>query len=166
LSRFAVGLFTKKKDTSLSSSMAVLPMIVKGGKELSCAPLTGLSLRPVPCGADAQETKKAHVTNKAQTNKLRRNVPIGVFILISSEFPGHMLTFFEKRNPEEKMEMMSKKPDIRERVKKLGAKHLSDYELLAVTLRTGTHDTPVMSLAARVIKELDTARPDAVYETL
>jgi len=77
-----------------------------------------------------------------------------------------MLTIFEKRKPEEKMEIMVKKPDIRERVKKLGAKYLSDYELLAVTLRTGTHDTPVMSLAARVIKELDTARPDAVYETL
>lgn len=64
------------------------------------------------------------------------------------------------------LESERQKPDIRERVKKKGARSLSDCELLAVTLRTGTRDTPVMSLAARVIRELDTARPDAVYESL
>jgi DNA repair protein RadC len=58
------------------------------------------------------------------------------------------------------------KPDIRERVRKNGPKNLSDCELLAVTLRTGTKDTPVLSLAARVIRELDTSRSETVFEKL
>ncbi len=59
-----------------------------------------------------------------------------------------------------------KKPDVRERVKERGARHLSDDELLALTLRTGCKNLPVMSLAARVIKALDIARPEAIFETL
>jgi DNA repair protein RadC len=58
------------------------------------------------------------------------------------------------------------KPDIRERVRKNGARSLSDCELLAVTLRTGTRDKPVIRLAQQVIRELDSARPETIYETL
>lgn len=67
---------------------------------------------------------------------------------------------------DEKIDIERTKPDIRERVRKRGAKNLSDSELLAVTLRTGTRGTPVLNLAARVIRELDRSRPEAVYETL
>ena len=62
--------------------------------------------------------------------------------------------------------MQQQKPDIRERVKRRGAKNLSDCELLALTLRTGTRDVPVLSLAAWVIRTLDTAQPEAVFEAL
>lgn len=58
------------------------------------------------------------------------------------------------------------KPTVRERVKYRGAEHLSDYELLALTLRTGSRRSPVMNLAACVIKTLDLAKPAVVYEAL
>lgn len=58
------------------------------------------------------------------------------------------------------------KPDVRERVKKRGAQHLSDYELLALTLRTGTKKMPVMNLAALVIKTLDISRNETIFESL
>jgi len=61
---------------------------------------------------------------------------------------------------------IANKPDVRERVKQKGPRHLSDYELLALTLRTGTRNLPVLRLAARVIKAIDTARPEAVFEAL
>lgn len=67
---------------------------------------------------------------------------------------------------DEKNDIDRIKPDVRERVRKKGAKNLSDSELLAITLRTGTRGTPVLNLAARVIRELDRSRPEAVYETL
>jgi DNA repair protein RadC len=67
---------------------------------------------------------------------------------------------------DEKNDIDRIKPDVRERVRKNGAKNLSDSELLAITLRTGTRGTPVLNLAARVIRELDRSRPEAVYETL
>ncbi len=62
--------------------------------------------------------------------------------------------------------VLQRKPDVRERVKHCGAQHLSDYELLALTLRTGSRKSPVLSLAACVIKTLDRAKPEAVYEAL
>ncbi len=58
------------------------------------------------------------------------------------------------------------KPDMRERVKQKGARSLSDCELLAVALRTGTRNTPVMSLAQRVVRELEEGRPESVFERL
>lgn len=58
------------------------------------------------------------------------------------------------------------KPTVRERVKYRGAENLSDYELLALTLRTGSRRSPVMNLAACVIKTLDLAKPAVVYEAL
>lgn len=62
--------------------------------------------------------------------------------------------------------MKQEKPDIRERVKKRGAKSLSDCELLALTLRTGTRNRPVLSLAAQVIRTLETATPETAFEAL
>jgi DNA repair protein RadC len=58
------------------------------------------------------------------------------------------------------------KPDVRERVKQCGAQNLSDYELLALTLRTGSRKSPVLNLAACVIRTLDLAKPEAVFEAL
>ena len=58
------------------------------------------------------------------------------------------------------------RPDARERIKKRGAKNLSDSDLVALALRTGTRETPVLELAASVITALDSSRPEAVYETL
>ena len=43
----------------------------------------------------------------------------------------------------------------REKLTRLGAKILSDQELLAVLLGTGTKSVPVLSLAAKVVAELD-----------
>lgn len=48
-----------------------------------------------------------------------------------------------------------KKPDIRERMRERGAKNLSDRELVALALGSGTKDAPVMTLAERVIRALD-----------
>jgi DNA repair protein RadC len=58
------------------------------------------------------------------------------------------------------------KPDVRERIKKKGPEGLSDSELIALLLRTGTRENPVMRLAGRVVDVLEVARPDAVYEAL
>lgn len=58
------------------------------------------------------------------------------------------------------------KPDMRERMRSHGAKHLSDHELIAVTLRTGTKRLPVLGLASRVVRTLETSAPEAVFEAL
>jgi DNA repair protein RadC len=59
-----------------------------------------------------------------------------------------------------------KKPDARERIKRRGARHLSDRDLVALAIGTGTRDSPVLSLASRVIETLDSARPEAIFESL
>ncbi len=59
-----------------------------------------------------------------------------------------------------------KKPDARERIKRRGARHLSDRDLVALAIGTGTRERPVLSLAARVIETLDSARPEAIFESL
>ncbi|HNY17895.1 MAG TPA: DNA repair protein RadC [Treponemataceae bacterium] len=58
------------------------------------------------------------------------------------------------------------KPDARERIKRRGARHLSDSDLVALALRTGTRDRPVLALATQVVNALDSAKPEAVFETL
>ena len=58
------------------------------------------------------------------------------------------------------------KPDIRERIRMMGAEQLSDQELVALALRTGSRDAPVMRLAFRVTQALDTGRPEAMFEIL
>jgi len=58
------------------------------------------------------------------------------------------------------------KPDARERIKRRGARHLSDSDLVALALRTGTRDRPVLALAAQVVSAIDSAKPEAVFETL
>jgi DNA repair protein radc len=58
------------------------------------------------------------------------------------------------------------KPDIRERIRQRGARYLADNELMALLLRTGTCQEPVLALAARVVEKLDTVKPEAVYESL
>ncbi len=59
-----------------------------------------------------------------------------------------------------------KKPDARERIRQKGPQHLSDHELVALALRTGTKKAPVLALAQRVTQALDTAQGDVLYETL
>lgn len=44
----------------------------------------------------------------------------------------------------------------RERLVKIGAKGLSDHELLAIILRTGTRERPVMDLAQAVLNQFET----------
>lgn len=58
------------------------------------------------------------------------------------------------------------RPDARERIKRRGARQLSDNDLVALALRTGTHARPVLELAAKVVHTLDAARPEAVFESL
>ncbi|ULQ60655.1 DNA repair protein RadC [Brucepastera parasyntrophica] len=59
-----------------------------------------------------------------------------------------------------------RKPDIRERIKKRGVEFLTDKELIALILRTGTANFPVMELSANVIKALDTGSSEIITERL
>lgn len=43
----------------------------------------------------------------------------------------------------------------RERLRELGAEHLSNQELLAILLRTGTKSTPVLEIANQVLKKIE-----------
>lgn len=43
----------------------------------------------------------------------------------------------------------------RERLRDLGAEHLSNQELLSILLRTGTKATPVLEVANQILKNLD-----------
>ena len=43
----------------------------------------------------------------------------------------------------------------RERLRDLGAEHLSNQELLSILLRTGTKPTPVLEVANQILKNLD-----------
>lgn len=61
---------------------------------------------------------------------------------------------------------LDQKPDARERIKNLGAQTLSDHELVAVALRTGTKKAPVLTLAQRVTQALDSARGETLYRVL
>ncbi len=58
------------------------------------------------------------------------------------------------------------KPDVRERIKLRGPKHLSDSELIALALRSGTKDRPVLHLAAQVLRILDTVSGESLFEAL
>ncbi len=58
------------------------------------------------------------------------------------------------------------KPDIREQLKSQGVQYLSDHELIALTLRSGTRRMPVVNLAHRVTRALDSAREGVRLETL
>jgi DNA repair protein RadC len=60
----------------------------------------------------------------------------------------------------------SQKPDIRERIQSRGPENLSDSELVALLLRTGTKDMPVLSLAGRVINALENGKNESIYQTL
>ena len=42
----------------------------------------------------------------------------------------------------------------RERLRDLGAEHLSNQELLSILLRTGTKATPVLEVANQILKNL------------
>lgn len=64
------------------------------------------------------------------------------------------------------VQMKKGKIDLRERIRQLGPTNLGDTELIALILRTGTSSTPLMELAGQVSKGMETARPEAVYETL
>jgi len=58
------------------------------------------------------------------------------------------------------------RPDVRERMKTRGIRALSDHELVALTLRTGTKDAPVMTLANRVVRALETTGESAILDAL
>ena len=54
------------------------------------------------------------------------------------------------------------KPDIRERLLEHGAERLSDTELLAVLLHTGTANKPVAQLAEDIIHHIDTCKAESI----
>ena len=58
------------------------------------------------------------------------------------------------------------KPDIRERLLAHGAERLSDTELLAVLLHTGTANKPVMNLAGEIIQHIDTRKTESIEAAL
>ncbi|HNY21659.1 MAG TPA: DNA repair protein RadC [Treponemataceae bacterium] len=58
------------------------------------------------------------------------------------------------------------KPDARERIRKRGAKNLTDSELVALLLRTGTRNRPVMGLAGKVVGVLDVSKSETEFEVL
>lgn len=60
----------------------------------------------------------------------------------------------------------TEKPKIREQLKLRGVRYLSDHELVALTLRTGTQKMPVIPLSHRVTRALDTAQNNLAFETL
>lgn len=57
---------------------------------------------------------------------------------------------------------MNIKPDIRERLLEYGAAKLSDTELLAVLLRTGTAQKPVTLLAEDIIQHIDSKKKESI----
>lgn len=58
------------------------------------------------------------------------------------------------------------KPDIRERLLDYGAERLSDTELLAVLLHTGTAHKPVTQLAEEIIRYIDTRKTHSIEAAL
>ena len=58
------------------------------------------------------------------------------------------------------------KPGIREQLRYRGVRYLSDHELVALTLRSGTKRMPVVPLAHRATRALDTANEEVNLETL
>jgi len=58
------------------------------------------------------------------------------------------------------------KPDIRERLLKYGAEHLSDTDLLAVLLHTGIANKPVTRLAAEIVRHIDTCKTEHIETAL
>lgn len=58
------------------------------------------------------------------------------------------------------------KPDIRERLLEYGAERLSDTELLAVLLHTGTANRPVTLLAEDIIHHIDTCKAESIASAL
>ncbi|MGP1593657.1 MAG: RadC family protein [Treponema sp.] len=61
---------------------------------------------------------------------------------------------------------MNVKPDIRERLLEYGAAKLTDTELLAVLLRTGTAQKPVTKLAEDIIHHIDARKKTSIETTL
>ncbi len=61
---------------------------------------------------------------------------------------------------------IKQKPDIRERLLEYGAERLSDTELLAVLLHTGTVHKPVMQLAEEIIRYIDTRKTQSIEAAL
>ncbi|HKL85499.1 MAG TPA: DNA repair protein RadC [Treponemataceae bacterium] len=59
-----------------------------------------------------------------------------------------------------------KKPDIRERIQQKGPRSLSDSELIALLLGTGTKENPVLSLANQVVKWLENPNSDIQFQSL
>ncbi|MGP1576758.1 MAG: RadC family protein [Treponema sp.] len=57
---------------------------------------------------------------------------------------------------------MNIKPDIRERLLEYGPAKLSDTELLAVLLRTGTAQKPVTLLAEDIIQHIDSKKKESI----
>ena len=58
------------------------------------------------------------------------------------------------------------KPNIRERLLEHGAQRLSDAELLAVLLHTGTAKRPVVRLAEDIIHHIDTCKAESIASAL
>ena len=58
------------------------------------------------------------------------------------------------------------KPNARERLKERGPRTLSDIELVALLLRTGDKESPVMLLADRVVTALKRSKKEDIYLAL
>ncbi|MEL3906502.1 MAG: hypothetical protein P1P65_05685, partial [Treponema sp.] len=61
---------------------------------------------------------------------------------------------------------MREKPDIRERLFKNGVQSLTDTDLLALLLRTGTAKKTVTQLAEDIIKTIDTGKTGSIEAVL
>lgn len=61
---------------------------------------------------------------------------------------------------------MEMKPNIRERLFQNGVQSLSDIELVALLLRTGTAQKPVMRLAQEIICHIDTRKTESIETAL
>jgi DNA repair protein RadC len=105
------------------------------------------------------------------TQRMRANARdtrvLTIFIAKSSEFPAKKLSPRGRNRIGERRTMKERaKPDARERIRKRGAKNLTDSELVALLLRTGTRNRPVMGLAGKVVGVLDESKAETDFEVL
>ncbi len=61
---------------------------------------------------------------------------------------------------------MAEKPDLREKLKKFGPGYLKDSDLTALILRTGTKGCRLQEISEKVIRVLDTSKPEKIMDML
>lgn len=61
---------------------------------------------------------------------------------------------------------MEYKPDIREKVLKLGIEYPLDEELIMLILGSGTSQMPIAQMARKIIQTIDSCNPHEIVERL